>query len=360
MADPTHAVQSARPRLHVAGEHQPRLEQGLSRMEIVETIQGLYRCEAEFINSGEGAPPPNFLYFDRALLDFGKPFAVKLDADTLFEGRIMALEGHFPAGAPPMITVLAEDRFQDLRMTRRTRSFSDVTDNTVIRRIAADHGLAADVNADGPSYKLLAQVNQSDLAFVRERARSVDAELWMEGSKLFVKARANRRAKAIELTFGRELASFTVTADLAMQRSSVSANGWNVAGKTAIQHEASESVIQGELNGDESGVSILTSKLGARKEALAHSVPLNSSEAETVAKSFFKSCARRFVVGRGTATTQARLRVGALVDLQKLGPLFSGKYYVVEARHLFDSKLGLRTEFTAERAGGGPPHGRQN
>ena len=34
-----------------------------------------------------------------------------------------------------------------------------------------------------------------------------------------------------------------------------------------------------------------------------------------------------------------------------IGPLFSGKYYVVEVRHRFDSQKGLRTEFTAERAG---------
>ena len=97
----------------------------MQRMEIVETIEGLYRCEAEFINWGAGASAtsPDFLYFDRALLEYGKSFTVKLDDTVLFDGRIMALEGNFPEGAPPLITVLAEDRFQDLRMTRRTRSF---------------------------------------------------------------------------------------------------------------------------------------------------------------------------------------------------------------------------------------------
>ncbi|RYD64267.1 MAG: phage late control D family protein [Sphingomonadales bacterium] len=351
MADPTHAIYSGRPRLEVAGQNQPRLEQGLSRLEIVETIQGLYRCEAEFINWGGGTRTPDFLYFDRTLLDFGKAFAVKLDTDVLFDGRIMALEGSFPAGVPPLITVLAEDRFQDLRMTRRTRTFEDVSDADAIRRIASDHGFTAEVSADGPTYKLLAQVNQSDLAFLRERARSIDAELWMDGAKLRVQSRASRRASAITLTLGRELQSFHATADLATQRTSVTANGWDVSAKTALQHEAGESVIRGELNGDTSGVSILKSAIGERKEAVAHTVPLNTSEAQSVAESYFKNCARRFVICRGTATTQAKLRVGALVDLKALGPLFSGKYYVVESRHLFDSTRGLRTEFTAERAG---------
>ncbi len=352
MPDPGHAIHAARPRLDVAGASQPRLEQGMSRMEIVETIHGLYRCEAEFINwGGSGGGTPSFLYFDRALLDFGKTFAVKLDSDLLFDGRIMALEGSFPAGAPPLITVLAEDRFQDLRMTRRTRSFEDVTDADIARRIAGDHGLTVDVSADGPTYKVLAQVNQSDFAFLRERARSIDAELWMEGKKLRMQSRSGRRSGAVELTLGRELQSFTVTADIATQRTSVTANGWDVSAKSAMTHEAGESVIRGELNGDTSGVSILKSALGERKEAVAHTVPLNSSEAQSVAESCFKNCARRFVVGRGTAATQAKLRAGALVDLKALGPLFSGKYCIVEARHVFDSTRGLRTEFTAERPG---------
>src|SRR5258705_8493580 len=50
--------------------------------------------------------------------------------DTLFEGRIMALEGQFPEGRQPQLVVLAEDRFQDLRMTRRTRTFKRSEEHT--------------------------------------------------------------------------------------------------------------------------------------------------------------------------------------------------------------------------------------
>lgn len=355
MPDANQAIISARPKIHLDGRDQPRLEQGLSRLEIDESTEGLYRCEAEFINWGEGSTAPDFLYFDRSLLEFGKTLAVKLDTTAIFDGRIMGLEADFPAGAPPTITVLAEDRFQDLRMIRRTRTFNDVSDADVVRRIAGDHGLTPQIDASGPTYKVLAQVNQSDLAFMRERARSIDAELWLDNTTLQMKTRDARRGTAVPLALGQQLQSFTATADLATQRSHVTANGWDVSAKRALQFEATESVIQGEVNGDASGVSILTDVLGDRKDSVAHAVPLNSDEAEAVAKSWFKSCARRFVVGRGIAQTDARLRVGTLLDLGGLGPLFSGKYYVVRSRHVFDSQRGLRTEFTAERAGLGRP-----
>ena len=40
------------------------------------------------------------------------------------------------------------------------------------------------------------------------------------------------------------------------------------------------------------------------------------------------------------------VRVGVKVDLQNLGPLFNGKYYVTEVSHIFDGVKGLRSELT--------------
>ena len=271
MAEEDNLLRVARPTINVAGEDDPRLASGLLKLAISENTQGLFRCEATFGNWDVSDNPTGFLYFDRRKLDFGKAFKIKFGADSLFDGRIMGLEASFPEGRPPEITVLAEDRFQDLRMTRRTRTFTDVTDAEVMSQIANEHGLSPAISVQGPSYKVLAQVNQSDLAFLRERARSVNAELWMDGSKLNVKPRASRNGSAFEMTHGKELREFTVIADLANQRSTVCVNGWDVAGKSALQHEASDSVISGELNGDTSGASILASALArTERSARAH------------------------------------------------------------------------------------------
>src|SRR6185295_9690378 len=174
----------ARPTFAVGGRDDATLANGLLRLQICETTEGLYRCEASFGNWGPTGSETGFLYFDKQLLDFGKTFKVKLGQDTLFDGRITAIEADFPESSPPELTVLAEDRFQDLRMTRRTASYADVSDADVVRQIAGQHSLTADVDIDGPTYKVLTQVNQSDLAFLRERCRDIDAELWVEGSTL--------------------------------------------------------------------------------------------------------------------------------------------------------------------------------
>jgi Bacteriophage probable baseplate hub protein len=351
MAGTSTGLATARPMFTVGGEDKAFLAAALLGLVVHETVAGLFRCEAAFGNWGNKNGQPDFLYFDRDVLEFGKDFAIKVGDVTIFDGRITALEAHFPEGRPAEIAVLAEDRFQDLRMTRRSRTFADMSDADVMRRIAQDHGLSPQINVTGPTHKVLAQVNQSDLAFLRERARAVGAELWMDRQTLHVETRAARSGSAKRLAFGRELREFSALADLAGQRTSITVGGWDVSGKSALSAEATDSVISGELGGDESGVSILKNKLGDRKDAIAHGVPINQQEAQARAEAYFRGIARRFVTAQGVAEPDPPLRVGASAELSGLGPLFSGKYYVAGVRHIFDGAKGLRTEFTAERPG---------
>ena len=338
------------PTINVGGEDKPELSAQLLELTVREDTLGLYRCEAEFGNWGTVDGQIGFRYFDRSLLDFGKAIKVKLGDVVLFEGRVMGLHAVFPEGAPPKLVVLADDKLQDLRMTRRTRSFADVSDSDVMQTIASDHSLTGDIDVSGPTHKVLTQVNQSDLAFLRERAHAVDAEVWVEGSTLHAKKRGSRDAGTVDLTWQNQLREFGVTADLAAQRTAVTVSGWDVSGKEAIKSEATSSAISSELGDDTSGVSILEN-IAARKENLAHPVPVTSSEGQAAADAFFRMSARRFVTGRGVAEASVNLRVGRRVNLKELGPLFSGKYTVTAVCHRFDSEKGIRTEFDVERPG---------
>ncbi len=349
--DSTTGIITARPTILIGGEENSSLVGGLNYLLIIEKTEGLYRCEAKFGNWGPKGGTTDFLYFDRQTLDFGKDFQVKLADDVIFSGKITALEANFPEGQSPVITALAEDALQNLRMTRRTRTFDDSTDSDIFSKIAGDHNLTPNIDASGATHKIVAQVNQSDLAFMRERARSIDAEIWIKDKELNVKTRSRRGQDKVSLKYGAQMREFRVIADLANQRTSVSASGWDVSSKEAIKHEATDSILGGELGSDASGVRILQSAFGERKESIAHDVPFSDEEARFAAGSFLKTIARQFVVGRGVAEPNARLRVGAFVELDGVGKLFNGKYYIAEIAHIFDNVKGFRTEFRAERTG---------
>jgi len=344
---------SARPTLTLDGREEPALSMGLLTLSVTETTAGLFCCEARFGNWGSTNQGVDYLYFDRNVFDFGRSLSIYMGegAGQIFEGRIMAIEGLYPQERPPEICLLAEDRFQDLRMVRRSRSFEDVSDRDVITQIANEHNLKTEIDVDGPNYRILTQLNQSDLAFLRERVRAIDAELWVAGDTLYAQARTRRKSAELTLTYRSRLLEFSVIADLAQQRSSLTVSGWDVEAKESIEQQANESAIQAELNGGLSGSQVLANSFGQRPEQIVHRVPLSIQEAEAQANAHYRQMARQFIRGQAVAEGDARLRVGTHIRLLELGPLFDGRYYVTEVKHTFDSRQGYRTWFKVERPG---------
>ncbi|MGO1068738.1 phage late control D family protein [Lysobacter sp. CA199] len=345
---PTLPVQASRPSVEIDGRAQATLTSSLMAMDVAESEAGLARCELWFGNWG-GPDHPGFQHFGRDLLEFGKPLKIKLDDALLFEGRIFALNARFPEGGTPQIGVCAEDRLQDLRMTRRSRAFADASLADVARSIAGDHGLQPRIELSGEPHKLLAQVNQSDLAFLRDMARREDAQIWVEGDRLHATQRSRRNGPALELAWAGALREFEVGADLAHQRTQLIGSGWSVADKRGARHEADEAAIRAELGGNASGAQTLQQSFGRRADTYAHALPLSDGEARVFAESGFRHMARRFVTGRGVAETKAALRVGTRLTVKGVGPLFEGEYSVTEVQIRFEPKLGLRTEFWCER-----------
>jgi len=344
-----------KPSVVLKGQVNTDVSEGITAVRIEEDIEGMYRCEMTLGNWGPVGPTTNFLYFDRKTIDFGMALDINLGTETVFSGAITALEGEFPEGSPPILHVLAEDSLQAFRMTRRTRTFADASDATVFNQIAGEYGLKADVQAPGPTYRVLTQLAQSDLAFLRERARSIDAELWIASGTLTVRPHASRTTATASLSYGRELRSMTVLADLAGQRSDVTVSGWNVATKAAISETAGDGVLGSELGSDTSGASILATAFSTRHENVSHAIPLSTDEAQARSQALYRQAARRFVRAHCTAQTNSKLRVGTHVTIDGLGDLFTGLYYIVHSVLEYNRKSGLLSNLILERPGIGSP-----
>jgi phage protein D len=346
---------SSRPVLTIGGQPSGSLAEHLLELVVEETVEGLFHAEATFGNFPVKNPGEGYLYFDRKLLDFGKPFEVQMGAGiasaTVFSGRLMALEGRFPQMDSPQILVKAEDRLQDLRMSRRTRTFEKITDAALFDRVAKDQGLRPQIDVSGPTYACLAQVNQSDLQFLRERAQAADAELWVDDTTLSVQSRAKRKTNEVTLIYGEGLHEFSAMADLANQFTGFSVTGWDVAAKQALKYRATSAALAGEANGDVTGSAALQQAIGAREQTVVHALATIQDEAQALAEAGYRRWARRFVTGTGLAEGDGRIQVGTRLTLQNVGPLFNGKFYVTAVRHIYDPALGYRTWFAVERPG---------
>jgi phage protein D len=246
--------------------------------------------------------------------------------------------------------VFAEDRLMDLRMTRRLRTYRDSTDAEIAEVIAAEHGLTARVDAPGPRYDSIQQWNVSDLAFLRERARLLAAEVWVAGEELFFQSRDRRRATELTLVRGNDLIAVELRADLAHQRTAVRVSGYDAADRAVIDEEAGGDAIQAEIAGGRTGPAVLERAFGARVSHRVREAPLNSAEAADWARAEMLRRARGFVQVSAVTRGTPDLVVGSRLRLERVGAPFEGDgYAVTRVRHTFDLDQGHRTHFEAER-----------
>lgn len=356
MTEPLYAAAS--PVLEIDGEVRGELARDLLRLEVEETCDGLKHLSARFVAVGPpdgGGEEETLLYLDGRVLDFGKSLEVAIgpqaDQQTIFDGHISAIAVSYDEGQEPEVCIQAEDRLMDLRMTRRSHTYEDMSDADIAREIAGEHGLQPRVDADGPSYDRIQQWNMSDLAFLRERARLLQAEVWVEGEDLHFKTRDRRDGSRLILIRGRDIIRIEARADLAEQRTAVRVSGFDASRREAIDERAGPELIEAEVSGGRTGPAVLSQAFGERVSRRLREVPLNASEATDWAKGELLRRARRFASVQGVTNGTPRLGVGSMLDLQRLGAPFDGEgWHVTRVCHSFDLESGHRTRFDAERA----------
>ncbi|MFC4115213.1 phage late control D family protein [Nonomuraea zeae] len=327
------------------------------RLEISEDVQGLRTLRGHFTAVGGQAtgPPGPLLYLDGDRVDFGRRLRVSVGAQGaqryVFDGVVSAIEAELGDGEPPIVVLHAEDALMRLRMTRRMRTYRDMTDADIVRELADAHGLKADATAAGPRYDVVQQLNQSDLAFLRERARLIQAELWCTGDELHLSARAGREATSLTLVHGDHLLSVRLCADLAHQRNAVVVTGYDAAREAVIHEEAGPDAVEAEVTGGRTGPRLVARALGESVSYRVREAALTSEEAAAWARAEMLRRARRFVTVAGTTRGSPDMIVGSRLTLRRVGVPFEGPgYYVTRVTHAFDNVHGLRTRFEAERA----------
>jgi phage protein D len=355
---PTVPLQSGTtPEFTVAGQVRPELARDLALLSIEEDVHGLTRLQASFIATGPASSERDgqINWLDGQVLDFGKAIQVGLGPSdarrTLFDGKVSALELSMEQGRAAEVLCFAEDALMDLRLTRRFKTYENVSEADLVQAIASEHGLTAQTDLDSPTWPLVQQWNQSDLAFLRERARRFAAEVWVAGGTLHLAARDQREGESLTLIQGGTLQQVRLRADLAHQRSKVVAGGFDDGDATAIDEEAGADAIAAEAQGHTHGAQVLERAFGERASYRVREVPLKGDHARAMAKAALLARARRFVGVNGVADGSTALRVGTRLRLERVGPLFEGDGYVVtRVRHQFDLVGGYRTAFEAERA----------
>ena len=348
------AIFSARPTLRIAGQEDARLSALVTAMRMEESEGGMSTLQlhvTDWVDTSDGGGE---IAFDASsALKLGAELALYGGDDAgpceLFKGKVSALEMVCDYGRPRELVVLAEDALSAARQARRSKVYADQSPADVVRAVASGLGLQVGVAGLDSPVATWAQLNETDLAFLRRLLARFDADLQVVGQTLQVSPRQDAGRGEIDLALWGHLARLRVTADLAHQASAVTVAGWNEKTGAAV-HGSALSAAQAGPGAGKAGAAWLADASGARSEHLSAPLVATDDEAAAVAQAAFDQRARRFVRAEGLSEGNARLRVGSTVAISGVSAQFDNSYYVVAARHLFDTRQGYRTEFVAECA----------
>ncbi len=276
------------------------------------------------------------------------------DLQRLFDGEITSLSPSFPETGSPSLSVAGYSRLHWLTGSTRNRTFQDVTDHDVATRIANDLKLKPKIEKTTVTYPYVIQYNQSDLAFLLERARRIHFEVAQEvdpatGNHCLIFRRVQSdQPRAFSLVWGQPkdsvapgdgllpLRSFHPTMSTLRQVDAVVVRAYDSATKQTFEGTA--------------GSQRLPAGSGKRRkeELRADHTVFSNAEAEQLAKAIYNDRALELVSGNGSTIGTPELRAGRVVEIQGLGSRFSGDYYVTQASHTLDVK-GYQTSFTVRR-----------
>jgi phage protein D len=347
-------VYTARPTLRLAGQEDVRVSELLIGMRMEESEGGMSALDLRFSNVASVTGGSAEIGFPAdAKLRLGAAIEVycgdEMEPREIFRGKITALEADFRSGAPPELTVLAEDSLQQARLARRSKVYTDQSPADIVRAVAGELGLTPVITGLASPVATWAQYNESDLAFLRRLLSRFDADLQVLGSELQVSPRGEVRRGALDLEMFSQLARARVTADLSAQVTAVTVRGWNARdgsrreSRRQSRHPPRPRQRQGRRGGAARGLwrTQRTHRPLCRRQR---------RRSRALAAAAYDQRARRFVRVDGTAVGNARLRVGCHVSLSQLGAPYDNTYYVVRTCHVYDVHQGYRTDFVAECA----------
>jgi uncharacterized protein involved in type VI secretion and phage assembly len=264
----------------------------------------------------------------------------------IISGKIAALEPELVQDMPKFV-VRGYDLSHKLYRGRQRRSFNNVTDSDLARRLAQESGLRPGTidNPPGAPHEYIYQHNQTNAEFLLERARRLGFELFVEDDSLHFR-RPTPAAQPVTMAWGANLRVFRARLSTAEQVNEVEVRGWDLRQKQKVEGRATRGNGAPQIGISQSGADVARSAWGEAKIAIVDQFVRSPSEADILAQSALDELASSFVEAEGSCDGNPQVAPGKQVQISGVGSRFNGTYYVTEAVHEWNLVQGLVTHFT--------------
>ena len=292
-------------------------------------------------------------WLDDDTFGVGKAVEVRLgyesDLESIFKGEITALEPEFALCRLPVMTVRGYDRRHRLLRGRKTRTFVKKKDSDIASQIASESGLTGQSEDSKVTHEYIVQANQTDIEFLRERARRIQYEVMVDDKTLLFRPAAHARSEALTITPTDHLIEFSPRLTSAGQVTEVNVRGWSPKEKKEIVGTGKTGDEVSRMGGQKSGPKQAEGAFGAAVGLMSATPVMTQAEADQIAKARLNEVALEFIEGDGVCLGRTDLRAGKVIKIDGIGKRFGGQYYVTSAVHRYSPNKGYLTHFTVRR-----------
>lgn len=265
--------------------------------------------------------------------------------------EVTAIEAEYTAGGSRAI-VRAYDPSHRFQRGRRTETYVGMKDSDIARKVAERVGVPiGTVDDSGPVHPYVAQVNETDWAFLGRRAMEIGFEVAVSEGKFQFRKPAEAKAAPsggdydstdpLQLVFGQELIEFHPRVSSAEQVGKVVGRGWNMKTKQPVVAEAPASASSATLS---SSPASLAAVFGNPVFTCLDRPISTQAGVEAQVKAVSERIGSAFAEASGVALGNPKLKAGAAVNISVVADDFAGKYVITSAVHEF-SLEGYRTRF---------------
>lgn len=292
---------------------------------------------------------PHLLWIDAESLAPGKAVKVSArgpkDEKIIFDGEIIELEPDFHP-ATQILTVRAFDRLHRLSRGQHVRSFQNITDGDLVTKLAQEVGLKAKLAVTSQVHRYVFQNNQTNLAFLRQRASALGYLLFVEGDTLHFEP-PSPAGQPTPLEWGVNLSEFRPRLTTVGQSSEVTVRGWDPATRQEIVGHAKKGQGTPQVGEQQSGGDVAQGAFHMDAQSQGVIRPVRSqAEADALAQALADQRASRFIEAEGTCAGNPAVVAGSSAQVSAVGNRFSGVYFITSTTHVYAAQSGYVTHFT--------------
>lgn len=286
---------------------------------------------------------------DNQLFAIGHEVTIKLGYENkvqeVISGEITFVEIEFRSASLPRLMVRGFDRRHRLQRGRKKRTFLQKKDSDIAKQIADEAGISIQATDSTVIHDYIVQANQSDFAFLQERARRINYEIVMQGKSILFRPVAFDAAPAFELSLDKELSKFTAQLSAASQITQAKVSGWDIKNKEAFSANVDQSL---KMGGELTGSNLVGNAFGKAEKNISDEPVADLQEAKERAAAEFSASSLSFIRGEGKCPGLNTIKAGKVVEIKGVGSRFSGNYYITATTHSYGLN-GYHTNFTAWR-----------